>query len=100
MSAGLIAGIVVIALVVVGVVVINLVVRRQGYMIPGRTVVGCSKGHLFETTWIEGGSFKAVRLGPLTRYQHCPVGNHWALVHPVKEDDLTDKDRRLLAGRA
>ena len=100
MSAGLIIGIVVIALIAVGVVVINVVVRRQGYTIPGHTVVRCSKGHLFETTWIEGGSLKAVRLGPLTRYQRCPVGKHWALVHPVKEDDLTDEDRQLLAGRA
>jgi hypothetical protein len=100
LSAGLIIGIVVIALVVVGVVVINVVVRRQGYLIPGHTIVRCNKGHLFETTWIEGGSLKAVRLGPLTRYQRCPVGNHWALVHPVKEDDLTDEDRRLLASQA
>ena len=87
MSIGLIIGIVVLALVGISVVVTNVVVRRKGYSIPGRTVVRCSKGHLFVTTWVEGGSLKVVRLGPLTRYQRCPVGNHWAIVHPVKEED-------------
>jgi hypothetical protein len=100
MSAGLIVGIVVIVVLAVTVVVINVVVRRKGYAIPGHTVVRCSKGHLFETSWIEGGSFKAVRLGPLTRYQHCPVGHHWAIVHPLKEEDLTDEDRRILTSRS
>jgi hypothetical protein len=98
MSIGLIIGIVVLALVGITVVVINMVVRRKGYSIPGRTVVRCSKGHLFVTTWVEGGSLKAVRLGPLRRYQRCPVGNHWAIVHPVKEEDLTDEERRAVAG--
>jgi hypothetical protein len=28
---------------------------------------------VFETSWIEGGSLKAVRLGPTTRYQRCPA---------------------------
>jgi hypothetical protein len=69
------------------VVVTNVAVRRRGYSIPGKTVVRCSKGHLFTTTWVEGGSLKAVRLGPLTRYQRCPVGKHWAIVHPVKTED-------------
>lgn len=86
---------VVLGLVVVGV---NVLVRRMGYSIPGRTVVRCSQGHLFRTTWIAGGSLKAVRLGPLTRYQRCPVGHHWAVVHPVKDQDLSDEDRRALDG--
>lgn len=86
---------VVLGLVVVGV---NVLVRRMGYSIPGRTVVRCKQGHLFRTTWIAGGSLKAVRLGPLTRYQRCPVGRHWAVVHPVKEQDLSDEDRRALDG--
>jgi hypothetical protein len=80
------------------VVLANVVVRRRGYSIPGTTVVRCSKGHLFTTTWVEGGSLKAVRLGLLTRYQRCPVGHHWAIVHPVKDEDLTDEERRMAAG--
>jgi hypothetical protein len=59
--------------------------------------VRCSKGHLFTTTWIEGGSLQAVRLGPRTRYQRCPIGGHWAIVHPVKDDELTDEERRRAA---
>jgi hypothetical protein len=88
----------IIVLVVVAiVVVVNVVVRLKGYAIPGKTVVRCAKGHLFTTTWIEGGSLKAIRLGPLTRYQRCPVGHHWAIVHPVKDEDLTDEQRRIAA---
>jgi hypothetical protein len=90
-----IAGIVVVV-VVVAVIALNVVMRRKGYSIPGQTVVRCSKGHLFRTTWIEGGSLRAVRLGPTTRFQHCPPGKHWALVHPVKDGDLTAADRQAL----
>jgi len=86
----------IIVLVVAAIVVVeNLVVRRRGYAIPGKTIVRCKEGHLFTTTWVEGGSLKAIRLGPLTRYQRCPVGNHWAIVHPVKDEDLTDEERRI-----
>ena len=88
---------IVLGAVAVVVVALNLVMRRKGYSIPGKTVVRCSQGHLFTTTWIEGGSLKAIRLGPRTRYQRCPVGKHWAIVHPVKEGDLTDEERRLVA---
>jgi hypothetical protein len=98
MSTGLVVAAVVLAAVVVLVVVLNVVTRRKGYSIPGRTVVRCSKAHLFHTTWIEGGSLKAVRFGPLTRYQYCPIGKHWAIVHPVKDEDLSDEERRRLAG--
>ena len=94
MSTGLIVGIVVLVLVGISVVVVNVSVRRKGYAIPGKTVVRCAKGHLFTTTWVEGGSLKAVRLGALTRYQRCPVAKHWAIVHPVKGEDLTDEDRQ------
>jgi len=97
MSTGLIVGLVILAVVGVLVVVTNVRARRKGYSIPGRTVVRCSKGHLFTTTWIEGGSLKAVRLGPYTRYQRCPVGLHWAIVHPVKDSELTDEERRQAA---
>jgi hypothetical protein len=72
------------------------VARRAGYKIGGTTVVRCSKGHIFTTTWVPGVSFKAVRLG-LIRFQYCPVGHHWALVTPVNEADLTDEEKRLAA---
>jgi hypothetical protein len=86
--------IVVLAAIFLIVGIINLVMRRKGYSIPGKTIVRCSKGHLFTTTWIEGASLKAIRLSPRTRYQRCPVGNHWSIVHPVKDDELTDEERR------
>jgi hypothetical protein len=94
---GLIIGIVLLVAAAVSVVLINGIMRRRGYSIPGKTVVRCSRGHLFSTTWIEGGSLRAIKLGPKTRYQHCPVGKHWAVVHPVKEEDLSEEDRRNLA---
>lgn len=61
---------------------------------PGRTVVRCAKGHLFTTIWIPGGSLKAIRFGWF-RFQHCPVGNHWTFVAPVRESDLTEEERQL-----
>jgi hypothetical protein len=91
--------IVVVAAVALWVVLLNLGMRRRGYSIPGKTIVRCSRGHLFTTTWIEGGSLKAIRISPRTRYQRCPVGNHWAIVHPVKEGELTDDERRSAAHR-
>ncbi len=100
MSPGVVVAIAVLAVVGVAVVTLNVVLRRKGYSIPGQTVVRCSGGHLFQTTWIEGGSLKAVRLGPLPRYQHCPVVKHWAIVHPVKQEDLTDEERRALTSEA
>lgn len=91
--------IIVVALVIVVAVVVvavNLAMRRQGYAIPGHAAVRCKQGHLFRTLWIEGGAFKAVRLGPTTRYMRCPVGGHWSIVHPVKEADLTAEERSAL----
>jgi len=93
---------VLVTLIIIGVVVIALaigtaVARRRGYSgIGGDTVVRCSKGHLFTTIWLPGASLKSIRLG-MSRYQHCPVGHHWALVTPVKDSELTDDDRRLAA---
>lgn len=98
MSTALIVAVVILVAVGIVVVVTNVVARRRGYAIPGTTPVRCAKGHVFRTTWIEGGSLKAVRLGPYTRYQRCPVGRHWAIVHPIKEEDLTDAERAELAG--
>jgi hypothetical protein len=93
---------VLVTLIIIGVVVIALaigtaVARRRGYSgIGGDTIVRCSKGHLFTTIWLPGASLKSIRLG-ISRYQHCPVGHHWALVTPVKDSELTDEDRRLAA---
>lgn len=91
--------IIVLAVVIVVAVVVtalNLSLRRQGYAIPGHAAVRCREGHLFRTLWVEGGSFKAVRLGLRTRYMRCPVGKHWSVVHPVKEADLTPAEQAEL----
>jgi hypothetical protein len=67
--------------------------RRAGYSgMGGRTIVRCSKGHLFTTIWVPGASLKAIRFG-FARFQYCPVGKHWALATPVNDADLTDADR-------
>jgi hypothetical protein len=86
----------VVIVLLVGVTIFNIAMQRRGYSIPGRTVVRCSKGHIFRTLWIQGVSFKAIRLGPRTRFQYCPVGKHLAIVHPVKDQDLTAQDRKTL----
>jgi hypothetical protein len=83
--------------VVVTVIYMNWYMRRKGYNMPGRTAVRCSRGHVFRTTWIEGGSLVSIRLGPTTRFHYCPVGKHWAIIHPVKEQDLTVEERKQLA---
>lgn len=72
------------------------IARWLGYKVGGNTVVRCRKGHLFTTLWIPGVKLKAIDLG-IARIQHCPVGNHWTLVLPVREADLTDDERRVAA---
>jgi hypothetical protein len=78
-------GLLVLAAVGFGIIGSNVYMRYRGYKIPGKVEVRCRRGHVFTTVWIEGGSLKAVRLGPLTRYQYCPVGRHWTIVHPIKQ---------------
>lgn len=75
-----------------------LYMRRQGYSKGGgdNIVVRCNAGHLFTTIWIPFMSFKAIRLGP-KRYQHCPVGNHWALVMPIDPETLTKAELKFAA---
>ena len=68
--------------------------RQLGYKVGGNTVVRCRDGHLFTTIWIPGVSVKSVRLGWL-RFQRCPVGNHWTVVTPVRDMDLTDEERQF-----
>lgn len=71
--------------------------QKRGYSgMGGDTIVRCSRGHLFTTKWIVGSSVKAVRLGS-RRYQRCPVCKKWRIVAPVRDDELTDEDRRTAA---
>ena len=72
------------------------VARRRGYNAGGNVIVRCRRGHLFTTIWIPGASLKAVRLGA-SRWQHCPVGDHWSVVTPVREAELTDEERAIAA---
>jgi hypothetical protein len=67
--------------------------RIRSGRLGGNVVVRCSRGHLFTTIWIPGGSLKSLRFG-WWRYQRCPVGHHWSVVTPVKTMDLTEQERR------
>jgi hypothetical protein len=67
--------------------------KLRGYPIGGRLVVRCREGHLFTTLWIPGASLKSLRFG-WWRFQRCPVGGHWSMVTPVKESELTDRQKR------
>jgi hypothetical protein len=62
----------------------TLVARRLGYKVGGRTLVRCRQGHEFTTLWIPGVKLTAIDLG-IARIQHCPVGDHWSLVTPVRQ---------------
>ena len=83
----------VLAAAVVFNIVGTIVARALGYRVGGKTVVRCRRGHLFTTIWIPGASIKSIRLG-WWRIQRCPVGRHWSIVVPVKEADLTSRERR------
>jgi hypothetical protein len=67
--------------------------RMRSGRLGGNVVVRCSRGHLFTTIWIPGGSLKSLRFG-WWRYQRCPVGHHWSFVTPVKAVELTEQERR------
>lgn len=71
----------------------TLAARTCGYRFGRKTLVRCHSGHLFTTIWIPGGSLKALRLG-WWRVQFCPVGRHWTIVAPVREADLSLRERR------
>jgi hypothetical protein len=75
------------------IVAFTLVARRLGYKLGPNTIVRCRQGHLFTTIWIPGVKLKALDLG-VARVQRCPVGSHWSLVTPVREADLTARQRR------
>lgn len=76
-------------------VVATIVARRRGYSgLGGRTLVRCRSGHVFSTLWVPGISFKALRLG-WYRGQYCPVGRHWTLVRPIKDESLSATESDL-----
>jgi hypothetical protein len=85
------------AIVIGAIVLETAVMRLRGYPVGGKVVVRCQRGHLFTTIWIPGASLKSIRLG-WRRFQHCPVGNHWSIVTPVKEAELTEEGRRIAHG--
>jgi hypothetical protein len=74
----------------------SLAMKARGYRIGGNLVVRCRKGHLFTTLWIPGVSVKSIRFA-WWRLQRCPVGEHWSIVTPVKESELTEDERRIAA---
>ncbi len=82
-------------LVIVGVIAgATLIGRSLGYNLGPNTVVRCRQGHLFTTVWIPGVKLKELDL-IVARVQRCPVGQHWSLVVPVKEENLTDSERQF-----
>ena len=83
----------ILAVVVIANVIGTAIARALGYGVGGNTVVRCRRGHLFTTIWIPGVSLKSVRLG-WWRIQRCPVGPHWTIVVPVRDDDLTTSEQR------
>ncbi len=81
-----------------GVALVSMLVEagavwRRGGRLGGNVIVRCREGHLFTTIWIPGVSLKSLRLGGW-RFQHCPVGHHWAVVAPINEADLTEQELR------
>jgi hypothetical protein len=80
------------AAAIAGALPATLLLRRAGYRLGNDTIVRCRAGHLFTTIWVPLASVKAIRLG-WWRFQRCPVGNHWTLVHPVRESELTEQER-------
>jgi hypothetical protein len=83
--------------VIAAVVVLKVVAAkmRGRPALRGEIVVRCSQGHLFRTNWSALGSLTSIRLGS-ARFQHCPAGDHWSLVRPVNDSDLTAEDRRMV----
>ena len=89
-------GLAITAVIVAGYVAGTIVAVKQGYSFGRSVPVRCRRGHLFTTTWIPGGSLKAIRLG-LWRIQWCPVGRHVDLVRLVKPGDLSQAEREFAA---
>jgi hypothetical protein len=79
-------------IIVAGFLVEPILLLARGYPIGGNIVVRCRDGHLYTTLWIPSVTVKALRLG-WWRFQRCPVGQHWSIVTPVKESELSALDR-------
>lgn len=60
------------------------------------TIARCSRGALFQTLWVPGVSFRAVRLGPV-RIMRCPVHQRVEMVRIVNPADLTPEERASAA---
>lgn len=88
-----VAPLVLLAVIVIGGTVMG---RRLGYNMGGEVVVRCLDGHLFTTIWVPGASLKAIRLG-WVRLQRCPVGDHFTIVVPVRDSDLTPQEKWVAA---
>lgn len=84
----------VLAVVLTGYAVGTVIARQQGYSFGRNAVVKCRRGHFFSTTFLPGGSLKAIRLG-LWRIQWCPVGRHVDLVRLVKDAELSEAQREF-----
>ena len=86
------------ALIVFGLLLEPVLLWLRGRPIGGKPVVRCRQGHLFRTLWIPSVSFKGLRLGWF-RFQRCPVGPHWSLVTPVRESELSAREKRAVGRR-
>jgi hypothetical protein len=71
----------------------TLAMKLRGDRIGRDVIVRCKAGHLYSTIWIPGASVKSLRLGR-RRFQRCPVGEHWSMVTPVKESELSAEEIR------
>jgi hypothetical protein len=70
----------------------------RSHRLGGNLVVRCRQGHLFTTFWIPAASVKSLRFG-WWRFQYCPVGRHWSVVVPVRQDELSAKQLRAARGQ-
>ena len=70
--------------------------QRRGYTEAKEVVARCRRGHLFMTFWAAHASRDRFDLGWAT-IQRCPVGDHWSIIFPVKDSDLTPEDKKVAA---
>ena len=78
------------ALTLVGFVALSEVLRRRRPQ-QFEPVVRCSRGHLYRSIWVPGGSLKAVRWFD-RRFQWCPVGHHFSWTRRVDAGQLTAEE--------
>ena len=83
---------------VVSIVVEALALWLRSGRVGGNVVVRCRSGHLYTTIWLPGVSLKSARLG-WWRLQYCPVGRHVSIVSPLRESDLSARERRVARRR-